>query len=121
MAEANDKSSTIDWIWLHDALKLATTCLGSVVLAKELLTEWLATGKLPWSCMAWNRRDEERLEEMEDRARDIGMFLRDIPPACREGEPEFWRAVQMIDWENNIASQHWNVGASALGIKVSRE
>jgi hypothetical protein len=58
MAKANDKSSTIDWIWLHYALKLAITRLGSEVLAKALLTEWLAAGKLPWSCIAWKPRDE---------------------------------------------------------------
>ena len=48
MAKANDKSSIIDWIWLHDALMLAIPCFGSVVLAKERLTEGLAAGKLPW-------------------------------------------------------------------------
>ncbi|MET4037412.1 hypothetical protein ABIB94_007154 [Bradyrhizobium sp. JR7.2] len=118
MAEANDKSSTIDWIWLHDALILAITRLGSVVLAKALLMEWLAAGMLPWSCMVWKPRDEEGIEELADRARDLGMPLRDIPPACREGAPEFWRSDHRILWEDNMAHQQSVVGASALGIKV---
>ena len=121
MAKANDKSSTIDWIWLHDALMLAISRFGSELLAKALLTDWLAAGKLPWSCMAWNPLDEEGVAELEDRARDVGMLLRNIPPACREGEPEFWRFDHTIAWEDNIASQNSVVGARALGIKVSRE
>ena len=108
-------------IWLHDALALAVRALGSVALAKALLTEWLAAGKLPWSCMAWNPLDLEGMEELVDRARDVGMLLRDIPPACREGEPEFWRTDHTIRWEDNIAHQNSVVGARALGVKVSRE
>ena len=50
-----------------------------------------------------------------------GWISLNIPPACREGEPEFWRADHTIDWEDNIASQNSVVGARALGIKVSRE
>ena len=38
MAKANDKSSTIDRIWLHDALALAVAAFGSAVLAKMRLT-----------------------------------------------------------------------------------
>jgi hypothetical protein len=121
MAKANDKSTIIDWIWLHDALLLATKCFGSAALAKAMLTEWLAAGKLPWSCMAWHPLDVEGLEEREDKARELGMFLRDIPPACREGEPEFWRSDHTTRWEDNIAHQNSVVGAGALGIKVSRE
>jgi hypothetical protein len=121
MAKANDKSSTIDWIWLHDALILAITRFGSVVLAKALLTEWLAAGKLPWSCVAWKSLDVEGLAELEERARDVMMSPRNIPPACREGEPEFWRADHTISWEDNMADQNSVVGARALGIKVSRE
>ena len=71
--------------------------------------------------MAWNPLDEEGIAELEDRARDVGMFVRNIPPACREGEPEFWRSDHTIAWEDNIASQNSVVGARALGIKVSRE
>jgi len=43
MAEADDKFSTIYWIWLFDALQEATKVLGSQALAKGLLKEWLAT------------------------------------------------------------------------------
>ena len=50
MAKAGDTSSTIVWIWLREALALAVTALGSVALANGLLIEWLAAGKLPWSC-----------------------------------------------------------------------
>ena len=46
-------TSTADWLWLRDALDLATAALGSRALAKERLMEWLAAGKLPWSCMSW--------------------------------------------------------------------
>jgi hypothetical protein len=120
MAKANDKSSTIDWIWLHDALMLAISRLGSVVLAKALLTEWLAAGKLPWSCMAWKPRDLEGIAGLEARAWDLGVFPNNIPPPCREGEPEIWRFDHTIGWEDNMASQYWDFGASALGIKVSR-
>ena len=53
MAKADDTTSKNDWIWLRDALALAVKRLGSVALAKERLIEWLAAGKLPWSCMSW--------------------------------------------------------------------
>jgi hypothetical protein len=119
MARAEDTSSTM--IWLRDALTLPVRALGSVVLAKALLTEWLAAGKLPWSCMAWNPLDAEGIEELEAKAREAWMPLRNIPPACREGEPEFWRADHTTRWEDNMADQNSIVGARALGIKVSRE
>ena len=115
MAKANDKSSTIDWIWLDDALMLAISRFGSELLAKALLTDWLAAGKLPWSCMAWNPLDEEGVAELEDRARDVGMLLRNIPPACREGEPEFWRFDHTIAWEDNIASQELGCRRKSIG------
>ena len=63
MAKADDTSSTIDWIWLREALALAFAALGSWVLAKEQLTEWLAAGKLPWSCMSWRGLNAEGLAE----------------------------------------------------------
>ena len=65
MAKANDKSSTIDWIWLHDALVLAIARFGSVVLAKERLREWLAAGELPWSCMSWEGLDAEGIARLD--------------------------------------------------------
>ena len=75
MAKANNDSNTIDWIWLRDTLQLAVAALGSVALAKELLTEWLAAGKLPWDCMSWDGLDEEglakrRREQEQQRERE---------------------------------------------------
>ena len=58
MAKADDTSSTIDWIWLRDALGRAAPPPGSVALAKERLREWLVAGELPWSCMDWEALDD---------------------------------------------------------------
>jgi hypothetical protein len=121
MAKANDKSSTIDWIWLRDALKLAISRFGSVALAKALLREWLATGKLPWSCMAFKTLDAEDIAALENAQSDGIIPFRYIPSSLREGEPEFWRADLTIDWEDNIAHENTDVGPTALGIKVSGE
>ena len=76
MAKANDKSSTIDWIWLHDALMLAIPRFGSVVLAKERLTEGLAAGKLPWSYMSWWGLDAERRRSPKGHQRSLRDCLR---------------------------------------------
>ena len=49
MAKADDTSSTIDWIWLRDALELAVAAFGSEALAKKRLMEWLAGREdVPW-------------------------------------------------------------------------
>jgi hypothetical protein len=61
------------------------------------------------------------IEALEARAWDLGTYPPNIPPACREGEPEFWRSDHTISWEDNMAGQYSDVGATALGIKVSRE
>ncbi len=121
MAKANDKSSTIDWIWLHDALMLAIPRFGSVVLAKERLTEGLAAGKLPWSCMSWWGLDAEGIARLdqENRVSIVGYIIPSV--AYHEGDPQFWRANLKIDWEDNGARQQATGGARALGIKVSRE
>ena len=121
MAKANDKSSTIDWIWLHDALMLAIPRFGSVVLAKALLTEWLAAGKLPWSCMAWNPLDVEGIAELEDRARDVGMFLRISHPHAARASLSSGASIIRSAGKTTWRSQNSVVGARALGIKVSRE
>ena len=71
MAKANDKSNTIAWIWLHDALMLAIPRFGSVVLAKERLREWLAAGELPWSCMSWKGLDAERIARLDREQREL--------------------------------------------------
>ena len=121
MAKANDKSSTIDWIWLHDALMLAIPRFGSVVLAKIRLKEWLAAGELPWSCMQWDGLDAEGIARLdqENRVSIVGYIIPSV--AYHEGDPQFWRANLKIDWEQNGARQQATGGARALGIKVSRE
>ena len=129
MAKANDKSSTIDWIWLHDALILAIPRFGSVVLAKERLGEWLAAGELPWSCMSWKGLDAERIARLDREQRELidqknrgWIVLQNFPSvAYHEGDPQFWRANLKIDWEENEAWEKATGGARAQGIKVSRE
>src|SRR5262245_5589234 len=121
MAKANDNSTTIDRVWLRDALILAISRFGSVALAKALLREWLATGKLPWSCMAFRTLDAEDIAALENAQSDGVIPFRYIPSSLREGEPEFWRADLSIDWEDNIAQENTDVGPTALGIRVSRE
>ena len=121
MAKANDKSSTIDWIWLHDALMLAIPRFGSVVLSKERLTEWLAAGKLPWSCMSWWGLDAEGIARLDQENR-VSIVLHIIPTvAFHEGDPRFWRANVKIFWEENGAREQATGGARALGIRVSLE
>jgi len=119
MAKANDESSTIAWIWLHAALMLAKLRFGSVVLAKIRMREWLAAGKLPWSCMSWWGLDADGIARLdqETRASVAGFIILSID----EGDPQFWRPNLEIDWEDNGARQQEFHGARALGIKVSRE
>jgi len=50
MAKADDASSTTDWIFLSEALELTAARFRSEKLAKELLREWRASGKLPGDC-----------------------------------------------------------------------
>jgi hypothetical protein len=121
MAKANDKSSTIDWIWLHDALMLAIPRFGSVVLAEIRLKEWLAAGELPWSCMQWDGLDAEGIARLdqENRVSIVGYIIPSV--AYHEGDPQFWRANYKIYWKQNWARQQATGGARALGIKVSRE
>ena len=129
MAKANDKSSTIDWIWLSDALVIATVSFGGMVLAKERLGEWLAAGELPWSCMSWKGLDAERIARLDREQRELidqknrGWIVLHIFPsvAYHEGDPQFWRANLNIGWEENEAWEKATGGARALGIKVSRE
>ena len=124
MAKANDKSSTIDWIWLRDALALSVKALGSVALAKELLRKWLAAGKLPWSCTSWKGLDAEGIAWLEQESRVgilSGKILFLIPStAYHQGDPQFWLASLTIDWEDNLAGENAVEGAKASGVKVSR-
>jgi hypothetical protein len=122
MAKADD---TIVWIWLRDALTLAAATFGSVALAKEQLTEWLAAGKMPWSCMSWRGLDAEGIAKLkrENRENSVGsIFLIGIPRAAYyRGGTQFWSARLKIDWEDNWARETFAIdGAQALGIKVSR-
>jgi hypothetical protein len=121
MAKANDKSSTIAWIWLHDALMLAIPRFGSVVLAKERLREWLTAGELPWSCMSWKGLNAEKIATLDREQK--GWIVGHIFPsvAYHEGDPQFWRANLHIDWEENEAREKATGGARAQGIKASRE
>ena len=110
MAEADDKFSTIYWIWLFDALQEATKVLGSQALAKGLLKEWLATGKLPWTCTLFVELDEQGLAK----ARRENEILDSILSALIWfSAPSFW-----INWKDNSAGDLRNC---ALGIKASHE
>ena len=119
MAKADETSSTM--IWLRDALALAVVAFGSMKLAKIRLTEWLAAGKLPWSCMSWKGLNAEEIATLDREQR--GWIVGHIFPsvAYHEGDPQFWRANLNIDWEENEAREKATGGARALGVKVSRE
>ena len=127
MAKADDTSNTM--IWLRDTLALAVRAFGSVVLAKERLREWLASGELPWSCMSWKGLDAERIARLDREQRELidqknrGWIVLHIFPsvAYHEGAPQFWRANLNIDWEENEAWEKAAGGARAQGIKASRE
>jgi hypothetical protein len=129
MAKANDKSSTIYWIWLHDALALAIPHFGSAVLAEIRLKEWLAAGELPWSCKQWDGLDAEGIARLDREQRELidqknrGWIVLHILPsvAYHEGDPQFWRANLNIHWEENGARENATGGARALGIRISRE
>ena len=125
MAKAADPSSTTVWIWLHEALALAVEALGSVALAKAQLTEWMAAGKLPWSCTSWKGLDQEDLTKRrreKERLWKKKRILLALPKAAYyPGDPRFWSARGLwIDWEDNVARELARDGAQALGIRVSR-
>ena len=123
MAKADDTTSKIDWIWLREALELAAKRLGSVELAEGRLIEWLAAGKLPWSCMSWKGHSAEEIAKAKQQLK--GAYIPHIFPSAvyHEGDPKFWgvRRVRLqIDWEDNKAHDPVTGGAKALGVKVSR-
>ncbi len=135
MAKANDPTSTIVWIWLRDALSLAVERLGSVALAKKWLIEWLAAGKLPWTCREWKglsaeelaekRREKLAAEALVQKRREQGEMVGDaiysLPSATYcQGDPSFWIAKRRIDWDDNAAYEPRVHGAQALGIRVSK-
>jgi hypothetical protein len=120
MATADDTSSTIDWIWLSDALVLAGRSFGTAVLAKERLREWLASGQLPWSCMSFEGPDADDIARLrrEERESIVGYILPSA--AYHKGDPAFWRADLTIWWNKNAAREKSGFGARAMGIRVSR-
>ena len=97
--------------------------------------EWLAAGKLPWSCMSWNgldaeglaeKRREKRSERLAKKRRRQGISTgRSSTPSHRPHIAKvtlrFWSATLWINWEANDADERRRHGAQAFGIKVSRE
>src|SRR5215510_5838825 len=122
MAKAKAISSTPDQIWLREALNLAIPALGSEKLAKELLLEWMAAGKLPWSCLSWQAPHAQWIAMLEQL--NSQLKFRRLPvasPADHEGDPQFWRTPGLIvDWEENEARDNALGGARASGIRLSR-
>jgi hypothetical protein len=121
MAKPNNTSTIVDWIWLHDALVRATETFGSVVLAKDRVTGWMANGQLPWDCMSFEGPDADRIATLrEDEKKSIVGYI--LPSAAyHKGDPAFWRADPNIWWNENenAAREKSMFGARALGIKVS--
>jgi hypothetical protein len=116
-------TSTADWLWLQDALDLAAAALGSRALAKERLMEWLAAGKLPWSCMSWEGLDAADIARLRQELRAAGILSIAASAAYYNGDPQFWGASLVeIDWGDNAAYEAVFVsdGARARGIKVPR-
>jgi hypothetical protein len=111
MAKANDKSTTIDWIWLREALQEdAKAELGSKVLAETRLREWLAAVQLPWTYMSWQELDEAGIANLREDEPTLGRILSTLT--------WFWTAQSLwIDWDDSRAGDCRNC---ALGIKVSR-
>jgi hypothetical protein len=110
MAKADDTSSTIDWIWLFDALQEAKEVLGSEALAKALLKEWLSTGQLPWTCTLFVELDEQGLVKAREHEPSLGNLLAAL---IWFSAPSLW-----INWRDNSAGDIRNC---ALGIKVPLE
>ncbi len=80
---------------------LAVAALESEALAKELLREWMAAGKLPWSCMLWKGPVAEVIAFVEQINR-MGKTFYPIPSTAYHGgdpQAQFWRAFLTIDWK----------------------
>ena len=95
------------------------------------LTEWMATGKVPWTCrestgldakgLAEKRQRKlhaERLaEERREQGEAVGGVIYSLPSATYfPGDPRFWSARPLLwtDWEDNSAYQRRRHGAQAL-------
>jgi len=77
-------------ITLRKALALASTALGSTLLAKEQLREWLASGELPWDCAKWTALDTEGIARVkQDLERNPEMMLEPSGPYTK-GDPSFF-------------------------------
>ena len=80
-----------------------------MALAKKRLIEWLAAGKLPWSCMDWKA----------GKYHPGSVFAAQLA-SIASGDPRFWSDLPIkIDWEDNCAREDFRHGAEALGITVS--
>jgi hypothetical protein len=104
-------------------LDLAAVALGSRVLARERLTEWLTAGKLPWSSLSWEGLDGARIAKLRQELRAAGIMSVAPSVAYYNGDPRFWRSnLVEIDWGSNAAYETVFVsdGARARGIKVSQ-
>ena len=141
MAKAGDRSSTVVWVWLRDALACAITALGSETLAKAQLRKWLAAKKLLWDCMEWTALRAERIAKLErerqepvsirierrgllepDRVILPGSFMQTPTTAYLKGDCRFWADAKLeINWVDNSAREVITDGSRALGIRVSRK
>ena len=113
-------NSTSDWVWLRDALDLAAAALGSRALAKGRLTEWLAAGKLPWSCMSWEGLDAAAIARLRQELTVAGIMSVAPSAPYYNGDPKFWgTSLVEIDWGDNAAYETVFVidGARARGME----
>ena len=117
MAKAGKATST-DWIWLRDARNRAADALGSKAGAEEQLLEWMATGKLPWTCTRWKAPDAADIARMNQ----ILVVTPTPQTVYCNGDSRFMADGPDIDWEDNSACEasYLPDGARAQGIKVSR-
>jgi len=120
MAKAGDTNNTPDLISLRDALALAFAALESMALAKDRIREWLAAGKLRWTCRKWEALDAEGIAKFEQSLREAGIVQ--LPPSgpYHNGDPRFWGVDPLeINWEDNSAREAVGEGAYARGIRLS--
>ena len=88
---------------------------------KGRLTEWLAAGKLPWSCMSWEGLDAAAIARLRQELREAGIMSVAPSAPYYNGDPKFWgTSLVEIDWADNAAYETVFVidGARARGIKV---
>ena len=120
MAEADDASSTTDWIWLRKAWDLAVAAFGgSELLAEKRLRGWLGTGDLPWDCADedWKAPDAAQIAELN---RILAVPDDSSLVVYHKGDPRFFADGPEIDWKNSAAREasFVRVLAQADGVKV---